>query len=67
MSQVTKIFIVMDLEGIPGISDGLNSEFQFMNEEFTGHCDEQDNASEVPDDPHSSASVVLDKSAEDHA
>ena len=51
VSLVTKIFIVMDLEGMPGISDKLSGEFQFMNEEFTGHCDEQDDASEVPDDP----------------
>ena len=41
----------MALEGIPGISDESNSEFEIMNEESTNHCNEQDDASEVPDDP----------------
>ena len=53
----------MDLEGIPGLSDELNSEVYSMNEEFSGHQDERDDADDIPDGPI--ASVDLDKSAED--
>ena len=54
----------MDLEGIPGMSEELNSEFHSMNEEFTGHDDEQSDAFESSD---TSNTVDLDKSVEDQA
>ena len=57
----------MDFEGILRVSDQFSSEFQFINEEFVGHWNEQDNDSEVSDDPHSSATVDLDKTTEDNA
>ena len=45
----------MDFEGIPGISDELNSEFQSMNEEFTERYDEKDGSD---DDSHTSLSLL---------
>ena len=53
----------MDLESIPGLSEELNSEFQSMNEEFSGHQDEQDDANDISDGP--STSVDIDRSVED--
>ena len=41
----------MDLESIPGLSEELNYEFQSMNEEFSGHQDEQDDANDISDGP----------------
>ena len=57
-----RISIAMDFEGIPRISDEVNSEFQSMNEEFTDHYDEKDDSD---NDSHTSIIVNLDKSAED--
>ena len=54
----------MDLETIPVISEELSSEFHSMNEEFTSHCDEQDDAFQSPNHPNNSTTVDLDLSAE---
>ena len=41
----------------------LNSAFQSMNDEFSGHQDEQDDANDIPDCP--SSSVDVDRSVKD--
>ena len=47
----------MDLEAIPGLSDDVNTEIYSMNEEFSGHQNEED-----ADDCDS---VNLDRSVQD--
>ena len=50
----------MDLDAIPGLSDEVNSEMHSMNEEFTGHQSEEEDASGA-----SCAFMDLDMSVED--
>ena len=48
----------MDLEAIPGLSDDVNTEIYSMNEEFSGHQNEQEDADDCD-------SVNLDRSVQD--
>ena len=48
----------MDLEAIPGLSDDENTEIDSMNEEFSGHQNEQEDADDCD-------SVNLDRSVQD--
>ena len=52
----------MDLESIPGLSVQLNAEFHSMNEEFSSHQDEQDDANHGP-----TTSVDIDRRVEDRS
>ena len=53
----------MDLEAIPGLSDDVNTKIYSMNDEFSGHQNEREDADDNVDG--ACASVNLDRSVED--